>query len=171
MNSTLFLLSLLEIVIALLLSVAIFFTSFKILKRLFFKQDELKGKNTAFAIFTAGVFVSIGIILSELVPSITNVVRYSVLNPEEIGMVKVIVYAGSTLFIGFILAVLINASVFFLFSALTRGINEFKEIKENNTSMAILIVSILVAITLIVKNTIAVLISALLPFPEVGNFL
>ena len=171
MNSTLFLLSLLEIVIALLLSVAIFYTSFKILKRLFFKQDELTGKNTAFAIFTAGVFISVGIILSELVPSITNVVRYSVLNPEEIGMVKVIVYAGSTLFIGFILAVLINSTVFFLFSALTRGINEFKEIKENNTSMAVLIVSILVAITLIVKNTIAVLISALLPFPEVGNFL
>ena len=171
MNSTLFFLSLLEIVIALLLSVAIFFTSFKILKRLFFKQDELGGKNTAFAIFTAGVFISIGIILSELVPSITNVVRFSVLNPDEIGMAKVITYAGSTLFIGFIIAVLINASVFFLFSALTRGINEFKEIKENNTSMAVLVASILVAITLIVKNTIAVMISALVPFPEVANFL
>ncbi|MEP2936208.1 MAG: DUF350 domain-containing protein [Gilvibacter sp.] len=171
MNSTLFLLSLLEIVIALILSIAIFYTSFKILKRLFFKQDELGGSNNAFAIFTAGVFVSVGIILSELVPSITNVVRYSVLNPEEIGIVKVIIYAGSTLFIGFILAVLINAAVFFLFSALTRGINEFKEIKENNSSTAILIASILIAITLIVKNTIAVLISALLPFPEVANFL
>lgn len=171
MNSTLFLLSLLEIVIALLLSVAIFYASFKILKKLFFKHDDLGGKNIAFVVFTAGVFVSVGIILSELVPSITNVLRYSVLNPEEIGMVKVLTYAGSTLFIGFILAVLINAAVFFLFSTLTRGINEFKEIKENNTSVAILVASILIAITLIVKNTIAVMISALVPFPEVANFL
>ncbi len=171
MNSTLFLLSLLEIVIALLLSVAIFYSSFKILQKLFFKDDQFGGKNTAFSIFTAGVFVSIGIILSELVPSITNVMRYSVLNPEEIGMVKVLTYAGSTLFIGFILALLINATVFFLFSALTRGINEFREIRDNNTSVAILVASILIAITLIVKNTIAVLISALVPFPEVANFL
>lgn len=171
MNSTLFLLSFLEIVIALILSVVIFFASFKLLKRLFFKDNELSRDNTAFAIFTAGVFISIGIILSELVPSITNVVRYAVLNPEDMSISQVLVYAGSTLFIGFILAVLINTAVFFLFSALTRGVNEFKEIKENNTAMALLVSSILIAITLIVKSTIAMLTSALVPFQEVVNFL
>ncbi len=171
MNSTLFLLSFFEIVIALVLSVVIFFASFKILKRLFFKEDELSADNMAFAIFTSGVFISVGIILSELVPSITNVARYAVLQPEDMSIAQVLGYAGSTLFIGFILAVLINAAVFFLFSALTRGINEFKEIKQNNTSMALLVSSILIAITLIVKGSIAVLTSSLVPYQDVVNFL
>ena len=171
MNSTLFLLSILEIVIALVLSVSIFFASFKMLKRFFFKDQELKDNNMAFAVFCSGIFISIGIILSELVPSITNVVRMAVIQANDISTGQIIAYAALSLMIGFILAVLINLAVFMLFSVLTKGINEFAEIKNNNTSVALVVASILIAITLIVKNSIAVLISALVPFPEISNFL
>ncbi len=171
MNSTLFLLSVLEIVIALILAVAIFFVSYKMLKRFFFKEQELKDNNMAFAVFCSGIFLSIGIILSELVPSITNVVRMAVVQASDISTGQILTYVGLSLVIGFIIAVLINAAVFMLFSALTKGIDEFAEIKNNNVSVALVVASILLAITLIVKNSIAVLISALVPFPEVSNFL
>lgn len=171
MNSTLFLLSVLEIVVALVLAVTIFFVSFKMLKRFFFKEQEFKDNNTAFAIFSSGVFISIGIILSELVPSITNVVRMAVIQAEGISTGQIITYAGLSLLIGFVMAVLINVAVYLLFSGLTKGINEFAEIKNNNVSVAVVMASVLIAITLIVKNSIAVLISALVPFPEISNFL
>ncbi len=171
MNTQLFTLSLIEIVLSLLFSVIIILVTYKILKWLFFRDQDLRGDNLAFTIFTSGVILSIGIILSEILPSITNVIRLSTTQTETIDIANIIKYSGIYLLIGFLIAVIINASVFFLFSALTRGINEFKEIKNNNVSVAILVVAILISITIILKDSIALLISSLIPYPEVTNFL
>lgn len=171
MNSQLFILALFEILFSLFFAVVIIFVSYKILKRLFFKNEELKGEHQAFTIFTSGVVLSIGLILSEILPSITNVIRIATTQTDSIHVSTVIQYAALYLSIGFVAAVVINASVFFLFSVLTKGINEFKAIQNNNTSVAILVVAILISITLIVKDSIALLVSSLVPYPEVSNFL
>jgi hypothetical protein len=111
------------------------------------------------------------LILSELVPSITNVIRAAVVQDPGLSTGQVLTYAGLSLTVGFIVAVLINAAVFLLFSALTKRINEFEAIKNNNAAVATMVSSLLIAITLIVKDSIAVLISTMVPFPEVSNFL
>ena len=149
----------------------IIFLSYKILKWFFFRNEDLRGNNLAFTIFTSGIILSIGIILSEIFPSINNVIRLSTTQSEAADIVTIVKFSGLYLLIGFIIAVIINTSVFLLFSVLTTGINEFKEIKENNISVAILVVAILISITLIVKDSIALLTSSLMPYPEVSNFL
>lgn len=171
MNTQLFTLAILEIVLSIIITVIIIFISFKILKNLFFQKEELNGENRAFTIFTSGIILSIGLILSEILPSITNVIRLATTQPNSIDSISIATYSGLYLFIGFIIAVFINISVFLLFSILTKGVNEFKEIQRNNVSVAILVVTILISITIIVKDSIAVLISALIPYPEVTNFL
>jgi len=171
MNSKLFTLSLIEIVLSILITVVIIFTTYKILKWLFFRDHDLRGNNLAFTIFTSGIILSVGIILSAILPSITNIIRLSTTQIEVVETSTIILYSGLYLLIGFIVAVLINTSVFFLFSVLTRGIDEFKEIKNNNISVAILVVAILLSITIILKESIALLISSLVPYPEVSNFL
>ncbi|MCW8979833.1 MULTISPECIES: DUF350 domain-containing protein [Altibacter] len=171
MNTQLFTLALLEILLSIIITVLIIFISYKLLKRLFFKQEELAGSNLSFTIFTSGIVLSIGIILSEILPSITNVIRLSLNHVDTIDAITVAKYSGVYLFIGFIMAVFINLTVFFLFSILTKGVNEFKEIQKNNLSVAIMVVAILISITLIAKDSIALLISALIPYPEVTNFL
>jgi len=171
MNKQLFTLSLIEIVISIVLSVVIIFFSYRILKWFFFRNEDLHGENTAFTVFTSGVILSIGMILSEILPSITNVIRLSTTQIESVEMVNIIKFSGIYLLIGFIVAVVINSTVFMLFSVLTKGLDEFKEIKNNNVPVAILVVSILVSITLIVKDSIALLISSLIPYPEVTNYL
>ncbi|RDK88841.1 DUF350 domain-containing protein [Marinirhabdus gelatinilytica] len=171
MNSQLFIIALIEIILSLVVSVLIIFTSYIILKRLFFKTEDVQGNNMAFTVFTSGIIFSIGLILSEIVPSITNVIRIATTQEETISLSTVVSYSSLYLFIGFVMAVFINAAVFFLFSILTRGVNEFKAIKTNNLSVAILVVSILISITLIAKDSIELLISALVPYPEVSNFL
>jgi len=171
MNTQLFTLSIIEIVLSLFFSVIIILVTYKILKWLFFRDQDLRGDNLAFTIFTSGVILSIGIILSEILPSITNVIRLSTTQTETIDITNIIKYSGIYLLIGFLISVIINASVFFLFSVLTPGINEFKEIKNNNISVAILVVAILISITVISKDSIALLISSLIPYPEVTNFL
>jgi len=145
--------------------------TYKILKWLFFRDHDLRGDNLAFTIFTSGIVLSVGIILSEILPSITNIIRLSTTQTEAIDISTIALYSGLYLLIGFVASVFINASVFFLFSVLTTGVNEFKEIKKNNISVAILIVAILISITIILKDSIALLISSLVPYPEVSNFL
>ena len=171
MNSKLFTLSLIEIVLSVIITVVIIFISYNMLKWLFFRKHDLRGENLAFTIFTSGIVLSIGIILSEILPSITNVIRLSTIQTETVDMVTIAKYSGLYLFIGFIAAIFINVSVFLLFSVLTKGVDEFKEIKNNNISVAILVVAILISITLIVKDSIALLISSIIPYPEVSNFL
>ena len=170
MNTKLFTLALIEILMSVLISVAIIYVSFSILQRLFFKKG-FRGENTAFAVFTSGVVLSIGLILSEILPSITNVIRLSSAHSDTVDMTTIVTYSGLYLLIGFAVAIFINLSVFLLFSILTRGINEFKAIKENNVPVSILVVALLLSITLIAKDSIALLISSLVPYPEVSNFL
>ncbi|PKA82661.1 uncharacterized protein DUF350 [Ulvibacter sp. MAR_2010_11] len=171
MNTQLFTLALLEILLSLIVTVIIIFISYKMLIRLFFNKEDIRGSNLAFTIFTSGIVLSIGIILSEILPSITNVVRLSLNHTETIDVITIAKYSGFYLFIGFVMAVFINGTVFFLFSILTKGINEYKEIKKNNLSVAIIVVAILISITLIVKDSIALLISSMIPYPEVTNYL
>ena len=171
MNTQLFTLALLEIVMSLLIMIIIIFVSYKILKRLFFTAEDLSGHNLAFTIFTSGIVLSIGIILSEILPSITNVIRLSTTQTNPVDSLSIVKYSGLYLFIGFIAAVGINGAVFLLFSILTKGVNEFKEIQQNNISVAILVVAILISITVVVKDSIALLISSIIPYPEVTNYL
>lgn len=171
MNKQLFTLALFEIIVSILISVVIIYLSYSILHKLFFRKMDLKGDDTAFMVFTSGIVLSIGLILSEILPSITNIVRLSTTQTETVDYGVILQYSGLYLLIGFLAAVIINASVFFLFSILTRGVNEFKAIRKNNVAVAILVVSALLSITLIVKESIALLISSLIPYPEVSNFM
>jgi uncharacterized membrane protein YjfL (UPF0719 family) len=171
MNKQLFTLALFEIIISIVISVVFIYLSYIILHKLFFKKMDLKGSNMAFSVFTGGIVLSIGLILSEIVPSITNIVRLSTTQMETVDFSIIVQYSGLYLLIGFLAAFIINATVFLLFSLLTRGINEFQAIKDNNVPVAIVVVATLLSITLIVKESIALLISSLIPYPEVANFL
>ncbi|MEM7186798.1 MAG: DUF350 domain-containing protein [Bacteroidota bacterium] len=171
MNKQLFSLALFEIIISLVVSVVIIYFSYIILHKLFFKKMDLQGSNTAFSVFTSGIVLSIGLILSEILPSITNIVRLSTTQSDVVDYGTIATYSGLYLLIGFMASVIINGSVFFLYSILTRGVNEFQAIKENNVSVAILVVATLLSITIIVKESIALLISSLIPYPEVSNFM
>lgn len=171
MNSQLFALSIIEIILSLIISIAILFVSYKLLIWFFFKNEKLENNNIAFNIFTAGIILSIGIILSEIFPSITNIIRLSNAQTNTIDLGTIFKYSSIYLLIGFVVALFLNSAVFLLFSVLTKGVNEFSEIKNNNIGVAILVTTILVSITLIVKNSIALLISSLIPYPEVTNFI
>ncbi|MFC5048053.1 DUF350 domain-containing protein [Aquimarina hainanensis] len=171
MKTKLLTLASIEILLSIFVSVVIIFISFKILQKVFLKKVSLREDNIAFSIFTGGIILSIGLILSEIIPSITNIIRISLSGQDQVSITEIITYSGVYLFIGFVFAVLTNIAVFFLFSALTKGINEFKDIQQNNTSTALIVTATLLSITIIAKNSISLLISALIPYPETTNFL
>ncbi|WP_025742357.1 DUF350 domain-containing protein [Aquimarina pacifica] len=171
MQTKLLTLAFIEILLSIILSVLIIYISFKLLQKIFFKNTSIQDNNMAFSVFAAGIILSIGIMLSEIIPSITNIVRLSMSGENQITFGKIVQYSGLYLGIGFAFAILINTAVFFLFSALTKGINEFKDIQQNNLATAIVVTATLLSITLIAKDSISLLISALIPYPETNNFL
>ncbi|MDC0637119.1 MAG: DUF350 domain-containing protein [Flavobacteriaceae bacterium] len=171
MNSSLFILALFEIIFSIIITVGIIYVSYRMLQRLFFKGNDLSGNHLAFTIFTSGVILNIGLILSEILPSITQVVRLATTQGDAPDYKTIILYSGLYLLIGFLISVIINGAVFLLFSILTQGINEYAEIKNNNMAVAIIVATTLISITLIVKDSIAVLVSALLPYPQAHFFL
>ena len=171
MNAPLFYLALFEIVFSLLVSVGVIYVSYGILRRVFFKQNDLSGKDMAFTVLTSGLVLSIGLILSEILPQITQVVRVATTQGNSPDYQTIVLYAALYLTIGFFIALMINIAVFGLFSMLTQGIHEYKEIRNNNLAVALIVAVTIISITLIVKESIAVLISALLPYPQATNFL
>ena len=130
MNSTLFILALLQITISVVLAVCILYLSYKTLKLLFFKDHEFKNNHLAFTIFTSGIFISIAIILSEIIPSISNIIRLSVTQNKSIDYLNIVTYSGIYLVSGFMFTLIVNSATFLLYSSLTKSTNEFKEIKE-----------------------------------------
>ena len=171
MNAPLFYLALFEIIFSLLISVGVIYVSYGILRRVFFKQNDLSGKDIAFTVLTAGLVLSIGLILSEILPQITQVVRVLTTQNESPDYKVIVQYSALYLTIGFVITLLINTAVFGLFSLLTKGIHEYEEIKKNNLAVAIIVSVTIISITLIVKESVAVLISALLPYPQATYFL
>jgi len=171
MNAPLFYLALFEIVFSLLVSVGVIYVSYGILRRVFFKQNDLSGKDMAFTVLTSGLVLSIGLILSEILPQITQVVRVATTQGNSPDYQTIVLYAALYLTIGFFIALMINTAVFGLFSMLTQSIHEYKEIRNNNLAVALIVAVTIISITLIVKESIAVLISALLPYPQATNFL
>ena len=171
MNAPLFYLALFEIIFSLLISVGVIYVSYGILRRIFFKQNDLSGKDMAFTVLTAGLVLSIGLILSEILPQITQVVRVLTTQNENPDYTTIVQYSALYLTIGFVITLLINTAVFGLFSLLTKGIREYEEIKKNNLAVAIIVSVTIISITLIVKESVAVLISALLPYPRATYFL
>ena len=65
---------------------------------------------------------------------------------------------------------MIQLGSFLLLRTLTKHIKEVEQLKRNNLAVAVLLVSILMAITFIVKDGLILLIELFLPQPEVIEF-
>ena len=123
MNHSLIILALFEIIFSIIVTVGIIYVSYRILQRLFFKSNDLSGNHLAFTIFTSGVILNIGLILSEILPSITQVVRLATTQGDTTDYQTILLYSGLYLLIGFVVSVIINSSVFILFSIFTQGVD------------------------------------------------
>ena len=52
---------------------------------------------------------------------------------------------------------------------MTTDINEFEEIKKNNIAVAILTATIIISISLLVKESLYLLLESFVPYPDIPN--
>ena len=167
----LFYLALSQIIISIILAIIIFFISYKVLIRVFkLEENKFDNENLALSIFFSGVIFSIGYLLSGIIPSIINAIQLIEINIEGYLFFEVFKYSSICLLVGFIAASTIQFSSFFLVKVLTKYIREVEELKKNNLAVSILLVSILISITLICKDSLVFLLETFLPQPDIIQF-
>ena len=161
----------LQVFIAFVIGIGALFTIFKILNSYMRKQLQIQDRNTAYAIFQAGIVISSAIILTDVIHPALNVINF--LNQDGAATLQSIAYSAGYA----ILFVLIG--IFFTFLVIAGGIgtffqltkvNEWEEIKNNNIEMSLISVALILGLSIIVSQYIGFLCEALIPYPQIPRF-
>ena len=79
-------------------------------------------------------------------------------------------YTGLFLFIVIIAIGLINFISVKLFVLMTKNVDEFKEISKNNLAVSIITATILISISILIKDSLYLLLESFVPYPETPRF-
>ncbi|MCG8572496.1 MAG: DUF350 domain-containing protein [Spirochaetes bacterium] len=172
-NIPVFIQGLLHLTIAILAGIAVFFFSFKILSFLTRKIDEieeLKKDNLAIAILTSSFIGGIMILVRAAIKPINKTLDYLFSQDME----TLIIFITLLKIIGFffltaIFAFFIIWVVMQIFMAITRQIDELAEIKNRNVAVSIIIAVFILTISLLLEHGLTILLSGLIPLPQVGT--
>ena len=165
-------LAFIQLIMALLLGVSVMYMSFTYLYKKVYVKHDIQKDNLAFAVFASGVLFSVAYLLQGVMAPIISIT--SIFNGRYTGLdlyFKTFTYAGLFVLIGVVLAGLINLCAVFLFTTITKDIDEFKEIKQNNTSVALITTVIIISIALLSKESMVLFMETLVPYPELPSVL
>jgi uncharacterized membrane protein YjfL (UPF0719 family) len=139
-----------QLVISIILAVVSLYIGFAMLGRLTNKIDEekeLAKGNTAVGILVASIFVSIAIVVQSGIAGISAGLRNALA-----GNIYSLVASVIQLVLGIILAVVVIYMALNTFDKLTKGIEEFEEIRKGNVAVALEMAGVIVATALIVQS-------------------
>ncbi|MGF1533763.1 MAG: DUF350 domain-containing protein [Bernardetiaceae bacterium] len=170
MNTTLILLSLLELGIALLLSVFVLYLTFLVMQRLIVRRYDIEKDNIAFAVLGAAMLFSVGNILEGIVAPVSSTIRQLRDVHDHVATIAGQAFLYILLFfvISFFIALLINWLSIQLYISLTH-FDEFEEIRQNNIAIGILTGVIMIVISMFVKEAIIQVMESLVPYPRLPN--
>lgn len=175
MNIFVIVIGLIELILSLLLCVFILFLTFKFFHFINKKIDdikEIKNNNYSVALYNAsilfsvtwvakssirGAISSLSLLLRDPNAVFTDVLKTGVVISIQIVISVIIAFAG--VYIGLL-----------LFTKLTKNIDEFTLIKNNNVSIAIIISTIIIIIALFIEPSVKTIVQGLVPYPSIiGN--
>tara|TARA_B100001250_G_scaffold296182_1_gene257721 strand:- start:325 stop:849 length:525 start_codon:yes stop_codon:yes gene_type:complete len=173
MNEKIFYYGLLELGISILIGICVMYITYRLINKLIKKKYDIKNNNTAYAIFSSGVLFSVAYLISGIKSPILNSVRMIQDQANYDGSILFdgFKYTGLFLFIIIITIALVNFLSIFLFTIMTRNIKEFEEIKNNNIAVSIITTIVIVSISLLVKDSLYLILEAFVPYPEMPSFL
>ena len=169
MNTQTFTLSLIEISISILFGVIILYLCYRFLDKLLKDKLKIKNDNISYSIFVSSILFSVAYLIEGIKSPILNSLKLLIDNPEYEGIIILDGLKYSILFITIIvitILVVIFLSIF-LFTIMTKDIDEFKEIKNNNIAIAIITATLIISISLLLKESVYLLLESFVPYPEI----
>ena len=159
------------IVISLFFGVTLLYFTYRIINKVVKKKFDINLDNISFSIFTSSILFSVAYLISGIKSPILNSLKMLGNNPDYEGSLFLDSFKYSGLFLSIIIITI--AIVIFiaikLFTYMTTDINEFEEIKKNNIAVAILTATIIISISLLVKESLYLLLESFVPYPDIPN--
>lgn len=168
MNTNIGLLALIQILSSLTTGIIILWLTFRILKAVGKRFLGIEAKtNLSFSIFTASILFSVGFSVSTVIQPVVSSFRLLSKTSDSLFDLtsSFILYGGIYVAIAYAASMIISCIGILIYTNMT-PIDEFKEIKDNNVGVAILVGSIIITINLISRSGVALLIESLLPYPD-----
>jgi hypothetical protein len=172
MNTKILSLGIIELFLALTVGIVILWLTYELLKKIVAPKMEIKPDNTAFAIFCGAILLSVGLIVSESITPAMNAYRVEVQQSASIqlSVLNFLRILGLYLLIGLLVAALINFISIWLYNFLTKDVDELTEIRNGNIAAAIITAVIILVITLLAKNSLAIIFESLIQYPTTPRF-
>lgn len=169
MNERLTLLAVIEILSALSMGIFIMAATYQFLKYIGRRKFDIHANNHAYGIFIAAVLFSVGYTMSSVIQPLISLFRIYAgrqMDFWELG-VTFILQGGLYIGISFLIAVAICFIGTVIYTYVT-PIDEFAEIRNNNLSVAMVVSSIIITLSLLTHDGVALLIESFIPYP--GQF-
>lgn len=134
-------------------------------------DESQREGNVAVGILTAGSLVAVGIMLRHAVIATFSAadLLYRDADFSTAALAHVAMYAAIHLTLSTVLSALVLAFGTGVFSRLTRGVDELKEIREGNIAPALVLAAVMVVLALLAAPGLQMALDGLLPLPELGR--
>ena len=171
MNTEVFYYSIIEIIISLFFGVLLLYLTYKVIDKLVRRKLEISLDNISFSIFASSILFSVAYLISGIKSPILNSLKMLGDNPEYEGSLILDGFKYSGLFLS-LMIISISLVIFIsikLFTYMTANIDEFKEIQKNNIAVAILTATIVISISMLIKESLYLLLESFVPYPDIPN--
>lgn len=171
-NDELFLNSILQLIISIFIGTIILYSTYKLIDRIIRKKNKIKIDNTAYGILCSSILFSVGFLIAGIKDPIINSINLIQQNVNFSGSVifEGLKYTGLFLSIIIFLIWIIIIVAIYLFTIMTKNLDEFKEIKNNNIAVSLIIASIVMTISFIVKSSLFQILESFVPYPNLPSF-
>jgi uncharacterized membrane protein YjfL (UPF0719 family) len=150
---------LIQLLIAIILAVVALYIGYSVFSRItkgIEEEKELMKGNAAVGILIASVFFAIAIVVQSGIAGISIGITQA-LSGDWFSLLAAIIQ----LILGIILAIVAIYLALSVLDRLTKGVNEFDEIKKGNVAVALMMAGVIVATALIIQSGVVGITSAL----------
>ncbi|PWB56063.1 MAG: DUF350 domain-containing protein [Candidatus Methanoperedenaceae archaeon] len=155
-----------QLVIAIILAVAALYIGFSVLGKItkgIDEEKEIAKGNTAVGILVASVFLAIGIVVQSGVAGISVGISQAM----NVGFlsslgIAIIVISILQLVLGIVLAIVAIYLALNILDKLTKGIDEFEELKKGNVAVALEMAGVIITVAIIIQSGVMGITAALI---------
>ena len=171
MDTNLFNYALLELFTSILIGVILLYLAYRVIEKIFIKKHNIQYNNIAVSIFCSSILFSVGYLISGIKSPILNSLRMiqNQTNYEGNIIFDGFKYTGLFMLIVIITIIIVNITSVYLYTSMTKSVNEFKEIKDGNIAVSLIVSVIVISISIMVKDSLYFLLETFVPYPDVIN--
>ena len=156
-----------QLVIAIILAVVALYIGFSVLGKItkgIEEEKEIAKGNAAVGILVASVFIAIGIVVQSGVVGISRGISaaLSVFTTDITLAIAILVVSVVQLLLGIVLAIVAIYLALNILDKLTKGIDEFAELKKGNVAVALEMAGVIITTAIIIQSGVQGITAALI---------